>query len=410
MKKFSNILFIICLSITFLIPTIRPQAKTLNDLQKELNQKQSEYNKNKNEQNSLNNSKNISQKEIATSQAAIKKAQDDMIATGKKIQQLDADIEQKNVEIKELMKLVQLSDGDISYLEYAFGAADMTDFIHRVSMAEELTEYNKKLIKEMNQMVEESKQLQTELKEKQEALNKKIQDLNNQIASYNTKLEDLADIQVDVQDEINDIQKTINYYKNQGCGLNQDINTCLNSNLPYDTAFWRPVTYGYVSSEYGLRNIDLYGYTKMHYGTDIGVGRGTNNVNIYASAGGKVAVVNNGNSNSCGGNYVLIHHNIKGKEYTTAYLHMYRVYVSVGQQVTKDTVIGLAGGNLYYSSEAGYTPWDSCSTGRHVHLTIGNGLQLSINSLYASSFNSRTLINFPAVGSYKYFNDRTTKY
>lgn len=410
MKKIINILFVTVLFVTFLIPTIKPQAKTLNDLQNELNQKKAQYDKNKQEQNNLNNNKNLSQKEIESSQAAIKKAQEDMTATGKKIQELDASIEQKNIEIRELMKAVQLSDGDISYLEYAFGAADMTDFIHRVSMAEELTAYNERSINEMNTMVEQSKKLQEELKQKQETLNKKIEELNNKIASYNSQLNSLADIQVDVQDEINDIQKTINYYKNQGCGLNQDINTCLNNNLPYDTAFWRPVTYGYVSSEYGYRNIDLYGYTKMHYGTDIGVGRGYSNVNIYASASGKVAVVNNNNTNSCGGNYVIIHHNVKGIEYSTAYLHMYRVYVSVGQQVTKDTVIGLAGGNSYYSSEAGYTPWDGCSTGRHVHLSIATGLQLSINSLYSSSFNPRTLVNFPAVGSGRYFNDRTTRY
>ncbi len=408
MKKLFNILFSITVLTGFLIPTIKPNAKTLNDFQKELDQKKAEYNKNKNEQNSLNNSKNISQKEIASAQKEIKQAEDDMIATGNKIQQLDADIEKKNIEIKELMKLVQLSDGDISYLEYAFGAADMTDFIHRVSMAEELTAYNDKLVKEMNQMVEQSKQLQVELKQKQEKLNAKIQELNKKIASYNAKIEDLSDIQVDVLEEINSLQKTVNYYKNQGCSPNQDINTCLGNNLPYDTAFWRPVSYGYVSSEYGYRNISIYGYTKMHYGTDMGVGKRT--TNVYASAGGKVAVVNSNNSNSCGGNYVLIHHNIKGTEYTTAYLHLYKVYVSVGQQVTKDTVIGLAGGNNSNPSLPGYTPWDGCSTGQHAHLTIGKGLQLSISSLYSHSFNPRTLVNFPAIGSGKYWNDRTTKF
>ena len=188
MKKIFNILFSITVLTGFLIPTIKPNAKTLNDFQKELDQKKAEYNKNKNEQNSLNNSKNISQKEIASAQKEIKQAEDDMIATGEKIQQLDADIEKKNIEIKELMKLVQLSDGDISYLEYAFGAADMTDFIHRVSMAEELTAYNDRLVKEMNQMVEQSKQLQVELKQKQEKLNAKIQELNKKIASYNAIL------------------------------------------------------------------------------------------------------------------------------------------------------------------------------------------------------------------------------
>jgi len=407
-KKIFNIAFAITLTLSFLIPTIKPQAKTLRDFQNELDKKQAEYDKNKQEQNNLNNSINLSKKEIDSAQKAITQAQNDMIATGEKIQQLDADIEKKNEEIKELMKLVQLSDGDISYLEYAFGAADMTDFIHRVSMAEEVTSYNEKLIDEMNQMVEESKQLQVELKKKQDTLNARVKELNDKIASYNVKINDLAEIQVDVEDEIASIKKTIQYYKNQGCALDQDINTCLNNNLPYDTSFWRPLTYGYVSSEYGGRIHPTSGVYKVHYGTDIGVGNSS--PNIYASASGKVAVINNSNSNSCGGNYVLIHHNIKGVEYTTAYLHMYKVYVSVGQKVTKDTVIGLVGGNPYNSSAPGYTPWDRCSTGQHLHFTMSKGLQLSISSLYANSFNGRTFVNFPAVGSYRYFNDRTTKY
>ena len=398
---------LLTLSILF-IPTLKPSAKTLNDYQKELDQKQAEYNKNKQEQDNLNASKNLSQKEIKDSQAAIDKAEKDLIATGEKIQQLDADIAEKNKQIKEIMKAVQQSDGNLNYLEYAFGAADMTDFIHRVTMASELAEYNEKLIDEMNNMVEESKQLQIELKNKQAYLNQKIKDLNVQIEKYNVQLNSLSDIQVDVLEEINSIKKTITYYKNQGCAPNQDINTCLSNNLPYDTAFWRPLTYGYVSSEYGGRIHPVYGTYKYHYGTDIGVGR--TSPNIYASASGKVALINNNNSNSCGGNYVLVHHNIKGVEYTTAYLHMHKVYVSVGQRVTKDTVLGVVGGNQYYPSQPGYTPWDGCSTGQHLHFTMGKGLQLSIDSLYANSFDGRTFVNFPAVGSGKYFYDRTTKY
>lgn len=388
------------------IPTIKPQAKTLNDFQNELNQKQAEYDKNKQKQDTLTYNKNLSQKEIANSQAEISKAEKELVATGEKIQQLDRDIAEKNKQLKEIMKAVQQSDGNMNYLEYAFGAADMTDFIHRITMAEELTTYNEKVISEMNDMVKESKQLQVELKKKQEDLNKKIQELNQKIANYDTQISIISDEQPDIMEEINSLKKTITHYKNQGCSPNQDINTCLGNNLPYDTAFWRPTTHGYVSSEYGYRNIDLYGYTKFHYGTDIGVGHQV--TNVYASAAGKVAVINNSNSNSCGGNYVIIHHNIKGTEYSSGYFHMEKVYVSVGQQVTKDTILGLAGGNPY--SSPGYTPWDKCSTGQHVHLTLARGLQLSVNALYSNSFNSRVFVNFPAVGSARYFNDRTTKY
>lgn len=406
-KKISKITLGIFLTASMLvIPTIKPKAKTLNDFQKELDQKQAEYDANKEKQDNLNYNKNLSEAEIKNSQAEIDKAEQELVETGEKIQELDRDIAEKNKQLKEIMRAVQQTDGNMNYLEYAFGAADMTDFIHRVSMAEELTAYNKKLITEMNNMVEESKALQVELKNKQVELNKKIEELNKKIASYNVQIDDIADMQVDVSNEIASLKKTITYYKNQGCSPNQDINTCLGNSLPYDTAFWRPVTHGYVSSEYGGRWHPTQGTYKFHYGTDIGVGHQV--TNVYASAAGKVAVIENTNSNSCGGNYVIIHHNIKGTDYSSAYFHMEKIYVSIGQQVTKDTVLGLAGGNRY--SAPGYTPWDKCSTGQHVHLTLARGLQLTVDSLYANSFNSRTMVNFPPVGSGRYFNDRTTKY
>ncbi|MBQ7140834.1 MAG: peptidoglycan DD-metalloendopeptidase family protein [Bacilli bacterium] len=406
MKKILNITLSIFIALSIFMPTTKAQAKTINDFQKELDQKEAQYNANKNKQNEITNNKKLSEKEIKSAQDAITKAEKDMIATGEKIQKLDREIENKNSELEELMKFFQKSSGDMVYLEYVFGSADMTDFIHRISMIEELTAYNEQAIDEMNQMIEESKELQIELKNKQVTLNQKIDDLNKKVASYSVQIDDLSDIQVDVLEEIKTLRETIKYYKDKGCKANQDINSCLSSSLPYDTAFWRPVNYGYVSSEYGGRVHPVTGVYKIHYGTDIAVGRRV--TNIYASAAGKVAVINNYNSNSCGGNYVIIHHNIKGVEYSTGYFHMEKVYVKVGQQVTKDTILGLAGGNPYGSP--GYTPWDKCSTGQHVHFTMAKGLKLTVNSLYNASFNGRTLVNFPKVGSYKYFSDRTTKY
>ena len=52
------------------------------------------------------------------------------------------------------MKFVQISNGETNYLEYIFGATDFTDFIYRVSVAEQLGEYNDRLIKEYNADIE----------------------------------------------------------------------------------------------------------------------------------------------------------------------------------------------------------------------------------------------------------------
>ncbi len=403
-RKILLLIIVLCISITIL-PT-KTSAKTLGQLKSELAQAEKEYNENKNQQNTIKNNIDYSNKEIVASQKAIDQAQKDITAAGKKIQDLNEEIDEKQLQIKELMKAVQLTDGDISYLDYIFGSESMTDLIHRTSIAEEISEYNDQLIDDMNNKVEESKKLQKNLEEKQKNLEVKIKEFEKKISSYNASLSSIAEIQVDKSSEIRTLKETINYYSKICKNDSQDITSCLSNQLPYDTVFYRPTTYGYVSSEYGYRNIDLYGYTKMHYATDISGGRTFQY--IYASASGKVVGVENRNSNSCGGNYVIIQHNISGKYYTTAYAHMKSVSVSVGQTVTKDTILGVMGGNPY--GDPGYTPWDGCSTGEHVHFMMSNGLNTTYGQVQNKSFNPRTFVNFPAVGSGKYFKDRTTKY
>lgn len=406
MKKTLNLLFSLLITLSLFIPSYNTKAKSIAEMQKELDQKKAEYNSNQQKQNELNKNIDYSKSEISTSQAAIAKAEKDIQATGEKIQKLNKEIENKSNEIDELMKMLQLADGDIAYLEYIFGSADMTDFIHRSSMIEEITEYNDQQIKEMNKMAEESKKLQKELEQKQENLQKKIQELNSNIKQYNASLASLDEIQVDVKKELDQLQNTINYYKKICSNVNQDINTCLKGSLPYDTAFWRPADYGYISSEYSSRAAPCAGCSTVHLAVDIG-GRNVRELNVYASAAGNVVGIENSNSNSCGGNYVIIQHNIKGSNYSTIYMHLKSVLVSRGQTVTKDTVIGIMGGGRS-SSLPGYTPWDKCSTGQHLHFGMATGLQSSPSSMKTYSFNPRNLVNFPS--GQGVFNSRTTAY
>jgi murein DD-endopeptidase MepM/ murein hydrolase activator NlpD len=324
---------------------------------------------------------------------------------------LDSEIEKKRSEIQSLMQLMQLTDADNGYLEYIFGAKDMTDFVHRVTMIEELANYNDQKIEELNKMIEQSKSLQLELKRKQITLTEQINLLNGKIQKYNSELNSLSDLIVDVAGEIKTLRDSIAYYRSKGCKDNQDLDVCLRNNLPYDTAFWRPILYGAVTSEYGWRIHPTYNTYKMHYGIDLNSRNlatgGAENTNILASASGKVAVINNKNNNSCGGNYIIIHHNIKGVEYSTLYMHLKKINVKLGDIVSKDTVVALMGGNPY--AEPGYTPWDKCSTGKHLHFAMSRGLNLTISNTDKNSFNPRTLVNFTA-GTYKNFTNRTTKY
>ena len=98
-------------------------------------------------------------------------------------------------------------------------------------------------------------------------------------------------------------------------------------------------------------------------------------------------------SNKGGGNQIIIHHLINGRYYTSYYCHLSAFNVSVGQIVTKDTVIGKSGntGN---------------STGPHLHLGLANGRWYADyysyygnNGFIGHSFNPRNAIVFPSKGS-----------
>ena len=54
------------------------------------------------------------------------------------------------------MEYYQIANGNNAYLEYAFGAETITDMIYRMSIVEQLTEYNDKIMKELKQLIAEN--------------------------------------------------------------------------------------------------------------------------------------------------------------------------------------------------------------------------------------------------------------
>ena len=119
-----------------------------------------------------------------------------------------------------------------------------------------------------------------------------------------------------------------------------------------------PIAYGYVTSDYGWRG------SEFHTGIDFsGTGHGSN---VYSVASGVVVnITYPAYRGACGNHIVYVFHNINGVQYTTSYWHMINVSVSVGQNVTPNTVLGHMGG---LHSE------DSCAYGAHVHLNLFRGL------------------------------------
>ena len=407
LKKIENIFLIIVLLATCLvIPSNRIEAKTLGDLKRELQKQIEEYEQSKHEQNLTQNQYDSIKNNISSIKSEIDQNQNTIIELGKEIEELNLNIAKKEEEIKEIIRFYQLSQGESMYLEYIFGATDYTDFIYRLAISEQMTKYNKELIAEQNQMIEDNKQKQKDLAAREKDLNNKQEELSKQLDSLGNRLSEIVDLTVDIEEEIKVQKEAIKLYEGQyKCKDSDEISQCTANKLPADTAFWRPIITGHRSSEYGYRTYRLNGKTVTDFHTGIDLTTYPNdNVPIYAAAAGKVVgIVTRA---SCGGNKIYIHHNINGVTYTTAYVHLRKILVSVGDTVTKDTQIAVMGGNPSIET------WDGCSTGTHLHFMISRGLYLkdytSWNTFVAKSLNPRSIVNFPSGGNT--FYNRTTKY
>lgn len=377
------------------------EAKTLRDLKTELQEKQQEYEDSKNQ-------KKLTESQIASTKASIdainteiSNIQKEMLELTEEIEDLNEEIIEKEKEIKSIMNYYQLSNGESAYLEYIFNATSFTDFIYRLAISEQLSDYNDKLIDEYNDKIKQNEKKKVELDEKTVSLQDKQKTLQSQMKSLQGNLDSILEESISIEEEIRMLKEYIDVYQNKyKCGLDEDINVCGRDKLPPDTAFYRPVVSGTISAHFGWYS--PWGNSTWHYGTDFaGTGHGAP---VYSAANGKVAGIMW--KWSCGGNMVLIHHMINGQKYTTGYFHLATVNVSVGDTVTKDTVIGTVGGNPNIEY------WDACSTGTHLHFQMSYGLYLDEYTnwyVYESkSFDARLVMNLPSVGVW--FSSRDTKY
>ena len=181
-----------------------------------------------------------------------------------------------------------------------------------------------------------------------------------------------------------------------GCKDGDEVTTCASKQLPPGTKFYRPVIYGYVTSEYGYRIHPIYGSNRLHAGIDMSVYKSCSSCHtIYSVAAGKVVYTG---YDSGSGNYIVIHHNINGQYYSSLYMHLARIDVRKGDIVTKDTPIAIMGNT-------------GSSTATHLHLSMFACLYLSDSKCKypGSTVNPRSYINFPST-LYKDFTNRTTYY
>ena len=385
MKKLVKYFFVVLVILSF---SNRIEAKTLRDLKNELAAYEKEMTEVKNKQkltqseiNTVNERAKSITETIEQDQIKIKKTEDEIVGLEKKASE-------KEVQIKDIISFLQVTNSENAYMEYIFGAKTIEELILRSAVSEQMVSYNDDLIEDYNNTIKEYKVKNEELEEQITNLNTEQDNLKAELVKLGDNLSDTMEEATSVQSQIDEVKKLINHYQNVlQCKDDQDINTC--GKIPFSGKMIRPLVSGAVSSEFGYRLHPTQHVYKLHTGIDM-----YGSTKVYAVAPGTVAGISW--KNSCGGTVLYVHHNINGKYYTSAYNHLYQVLVKTGDYVDQNTQIAVTGGT------PSLTPWDSCTTGRHLHLTLATGLYMkeyvSYSTFTSKLINPRTMVNFPAKG------------
>ena len=378
------LLFLLIFSVS-----LKVEAKTLRDLKNELAAYEKEMNAAQNKTQMTKDEINNVNARVRTIRATIEKDQENIKKTEEEIVVLEAKADEKEEQIKDIIAFLQITNSENAYMEYIFGAKTIEDLILRSAVSEQMVAYNDDLIEDYNNTIIEYKEKNEDLKRQINNLNAEQDNLKTELVRLGDNLDAATEEMASVKSQIDAQKKLINYYQNTlGCKDDQDINKC--GTIPFSGQMIRPLVSFTITSEYGYRIHPTQKTYKFHSGIDMAGG----STDVYATAPGTVAGISW--KNSCGGTMLFIHHNINGSYYTTTYMHLYQVKVKVGDYVDQNTKIAVTGGSK------SLTPWDSCSTGRHLHLSISRGLYLkeytSWNTWTAKLINPRTMVNFPKQG------------
>lgn len=308
--------------------------------------------------------------------------------------------EQEKKQYRNMKKRIQFmyENGQTSYVEMLLSADSFTDFLNAVEYITQISQYDRKMLKEYQNMqvtiADTQKTLETDYASLQ-SLQAKVQEEKQAVAALESakkgELNDVADDLTDAQSvakayeaeiqaqneviaQIQAAQKRAAEQQaaqqqaqvaeeNQGAtdaaGENQNTaqNTTPSGNgQSTGSMMWPCPSSKRVTSDYGPRTSPTNGASSNHKGIDIGAAYGAD---IVAADGGTVLVAT---YSSSGGNYVIIDH---GGGLCTVYMHASSLTVSAGQTVSKGQVIAKVGST-------------GISTGNHLHFGV------TLNGVYVS--------------------------
>ncbi len=230
---------------------------------------------------------------------------------------------------------------DVDYIELVLGSKDLIDFLTRVDRVNAILEYDKKVIKNLNENREQLEIVKAKLDEAEKTQMQRVAEYEQVIKSNQAIYQEKLDFIDYLESNESAAQANYEYYQKLDDELNKKLEEYLaelqrksQSQYVGGNGGWplEPGVYYYVSSEQGWRN--LWGTQNYHYGIDLACANGTK---ILSYNAGTVIV---STFHYSYGNYVIVDH---GGGISTLYAHMSSNAVAVGDYVQAGQLLGYCG-------------------------------------------------------------------
>lgn len=319
-----------------------------NDIKKEIDQKKNEVSKEKNAKQAIDNEISTLVTQINSLNSQISSLESEIAQSSANINKIENDIKESNELLKKRLRAMY-EKGSMSYLDVLFSSSDISDFLIRMDVVEQITRHDNDFMDELAvkkaEIVEEKKKIEA----KKGDIEGKKQQVAAQKGTLDKKSSESAAIIADMNKDISQLQAEYNAKKKEADAILAQAKKAAASNTTQyyggGKLGWPSTSRGTITSEFGMRI--FRGVPNNHTGIDIAVPMGTP---VLAAEDG--VVTGSGWRNSYGNCVTITHGTL-----STLYAHNSALVVSVGQKVKKGDLIAYAGstGN---------------STGPHIHFGV----------------------------------------
>ena len=314
--------------------------------------------------------------EVANLNASILEYEGQIQQLTEKSQELEKSIAQKEKELAEKKKTLEnrlvamYMKKETTFLDVVL-SGNLMNFISNQDLIKQAADYDNKLITEVEELKTSLQNEKEEIEKVKAEKEQKTQELQSLKSQKEQKAANLTEEQKKLESQLSEYKAQAEQYAalerqaiakeeaakkaaeeaarkaaaSKSSSSSSNTSTSYSSNTVVSSYSggklgWPVPSSSRITSQYGYRI--LFGVKDFHTGIDIGAAQGTN---IVAAESGTVILASYG-WNGGYGNYVIINH---GNGITTRYAHASKLYVSVGQTVSKGQVIAAVGetGNAY---------------------------------------------------------------